>query len=42
MRDAIEARELREGAADFVDAVEGRVEGRVDLADVLAGIASPG
>jgi hypothetical protein len=34
MRDAVEAREFNEGAEDFVDAVEGRV----DLADVLPGI----
>ena len=38
MRDAVEARELKEGAEDFVEAVEGRV----DLADVLPGIVSMG
>lgn len=35
MREAVEARAWNEGAEDFVDAVEGRV----DLADVLPGIA---
>lgn len=34
IRDAVEARELSEGAEDFVEAVEGRA----DLADVLPGI----
>jgi hypothetical protein len=34
VRDAVEARELKEGAEDLVDAVEGRV----DLADVRPGI----
>lgn len=35
IREAVEARELREGAEDFVEAVEGLV----DLAVVLPGIA---
>jgi hypothetical protein len=34
IRDAVEARELNEGAEDLIDAVEGRV----DLADVRPGI----
>jgi len=38
MRDAVEARELKEGAEDLVDAVEGRV----DLADVRPGIVGRG
>lgn len=38
MREAVEARELKEGAEDFVEAVEGRV----DLADVLPGIVLVG
>lgn len=38
MRDAVEARELSEGAEDFVDAVEGRADFAADLAVVLPGI----
>jgi hypothetical protein len=37
MRDAVEARELYDGAEDFADAVEGRA----DLAAVLPGIVPP-